>query len=194
MEDGLTLDFPITVPVAAELPKWVKDVGGHPIVAYTCEDDVLLIYKSEEEIRKLNPNFSALKQVPAAEYNPMECIKTNIMGAQNVIDASISADVSKVIALSTDKAANPINLYGATKLASDKLFVAGNNIVGKDQAICNATGNDEVNPSDDRRPFWQCLCCKNLNENWEPFCPACDEFASLVWQRPIGATPIFLNS
>ena len=64
MEDGLTLDFPITVPVAVEVPKWVKDVGGYPIEAYTCEDDVLLIYKSEEEIRKLNPNFSALKQVP----------------------------------------------------------------------------------------------------------------------------------
>jgi UDP-N-acetylglucosamine 4,6-dehydratase len=74
---------------------------------------------------------AALKQVPAAEYNPMECIKTNIMGAQNVIDASIFAGVSKVIALSTDKAANPINLYGATKLASDKLFTAANNIGGK---------------------------------------------------------------
>lgn len=73
---------------------------------------------------------AALKQVPAAEYNPMECIKTNIMGAQNVIDACIANNVEKVIALSTDKAANPINLYGATKLASDKLFTAANNIVG----------------------------------------------------------------
>jgi UDP-N-acetylglucosamine 4,6-dehydratase len=73
---------------------------------------------------------AALKQVPAAEYNPNECIKTNIYGAQNVIDAAISADVSRVIALSTDKAANPVNLYGATKLASDKLFVAANNISG----------------------------------------------------------------
>lgn len=73
---------------------------------------------------------AALKQVPAAEYNPMECIKTNIHGAQNVIDAAIANEVEKVIALSTDKAANPINLYGATKLASDKLFVAANNIVG----------------------------------------------------------------
>lgn len=73
---------------------------------------------------------AALKQVPAAEYNPMECIKTNIIGAQNVIDACIANDVEKVIALSTDKAANPINLYGATKLASDKLFTAANNIVG----------------------------------------------------------------
>jgi UDP-N-acetylglucosamine 4,6-dehydratase len=73
---------------------------------------------------------AALKHVPIAEYNPMECIKTNINGAQNVIDAAIENGVSKVIALSTDKAANPVNLYGATKLASDKLFVAANNLVG----------------------------------------------------------------
>jgi UDP-N-acetylglucosamine 4,6-dehydratase len=73
---------------------------------------------------------AALKQVPAAEYNPNECIKTNIYGSQNVIDAAIAADVSRVIALSTDKAANPVNLYGATKLASDKLFVAANNMSG----------------------------------------------------------------
>lgn len=73
---------------------------------------------------------AALKQVPAAEYNPMECIKTNIHGAQNVIQAAIANGVQKVIALSTDKAANPVNLYGATKLASDKLFVAANNMVG----------------------------------------------------------------
>jgi len=73
---------------------------------------------------------AALKQVPAAEYNPMECIKTNINGAENVIEAALDNNVSKVIALSTDKAANPINLYGATKLASDKLFVAANNIAG----------------------------------------------------------------
>jgi len=73
---------------------------------------------------------AAMKQVPAAEYNPMECIKTNIHGAENVIKAAIKNNVTKVIALSTDKAANPINLYGATKLASDKLFVAANNMVG----------------------------------------------------------------
>lgn len=73
---------------------------------------------------------AALKQVPAAEYNPTECIKTNVHGAENVIRAALDADVEKVIALSTDKAANPINLYGATKLASDKLFVAANNMAG----------------------------------------------------------------
>jgi UDP-N-acetylglucosamine 4,6-dehydratase/5-epimerase len=73
---------------------------------------------------------AALKQVPAAEYNPMECIKTNINGAEHVINAAIENGVEKVIALSTDKAANPVNLYGATKLASDKLFIAANNISG----------------------------------------------------------------
>ena len=73
---------------------------------------------------------AALKQVPAAEYNPMECIKTNIHGAENIFMAAIANNVEKVIALSTDKAANPINLYGATKLASDKLFVAANNMAG----------------------------------------------------------------
>ncbi len=73
---------------------------------------------------------AALKHVPIAEYNPMECIKTNVNGAQNVIDAAIKCGVKKVIALSTDKASSPINLYGATKLASDKLFVAANNIKG----------------------------------------------------------------
>jgi UDP-N-acetylglucosamine 4,6-dehydratase/5-epimerase len=73
---------------------------------------------------------AALKQVPAAEYNPMECIKTNIHGAENVIHAALANDVDRVIALSTDKAANPINLYGATKLVSDKLFVAANNLAG----------------------------------------------------------------
>jgi len=73
---------------------------------------------------------AALKQVPAAEYNPTECIKTNIHGAENLIHAALSNDVQQVIALSTDKAANPINLYGATKLASDKLFVAANNMAG----------------------------------------------------------------
>ncbi len=74
---------------------------------------------------------AALKQVPTAEYNPFEFIKTNIVGAQNIIDCAMDSNVQKVIALSTDKACAPINLYGATKLCSDKLFVAANNIVGK---------------------------------------------------------------
>ena len=74
---------------------------------------------------------AALKQVPTAEYNPFECIQTNIMGAQNVINAALDCGVKKVIALSTDKAAAPINLYGASKLCSDKLFIAANNMKGK---------------------------------------------------------------
>ena len=73
---------------------------------------------------------AALKQVPAAEYNPGEFIKTNVLGAMNIVDAAIDCGVEKVLALSTDKAANPINLYGASKLCSDKLFVAGNSYVG----------------------------------------------------------------
>lgn len=73
---------------------------------------------------------AAIKQVPAAEYNPMECIKTNIHGAENIVEACLHTKVRQVIALSTDKAANPINLYGATKLCSDKIFISGNNLTG----------------------------------------------------------------
>jgi UDP-N-acetylglucosamine 4,6-dehydratase/5-epimerase len=74
---------------------------------------------------------AALKQVPTAEYNPMEAVKTNVFGAENVITAALDTNVKIVVALSTDKAAAPINLYGATKLVSDKLFIAANNIKGK---------------------------------------------------------------
>ena len=77
---------------------------------------------------------AALKQVPAAEYNPIECINTNVIGAENVVRASLRTNVKKVVALSTDKAANPINLYGASKLAADKIFVAANNLSGADGA------------------------------------------------------------
>ncbi|MBL6933360.1 MAG: UDP-N-acetylglucosamine 4,6-dehydratase (inverting) [Rhodospirillales bacterium] len=75
---------------------------------------------------------AAMKQVPTAEYNPMECINTNVIGAENIVQAAIRCNVKKIIALSTDKAANPINLYGASKLASDKIFVAANNLSGAD--------------------------------------------------------------
>mgnify|MGYP003656794875 FL=1 len=77
---------------------------------------------------------AALKQVPAAEYNPIECINTNVIGAENVVRASLRTNVKKVVGLSTDKAANPINLYGASKLAADKIFVAANNLSGADGA------------------------------------------------------------
>ena len=98
----------------------------------------------EEAMRDIDVviHAAAIKQVPAAEYNPMECIKTNIHGAENVIKAALKNKVEKVIALSTDKAANPINLYGATKLASDKLFVAANNMAaGRSQFSVVRYGN-----------------------------------------------------
>lgn len=90
-------------------------------------DRLLFATKNVENII----HAAALKQVPAAEYNPFETIKTNVIGAQNLINAAIHNDVKKVVALSTDKASAPINLYGATKLCSDKLFVSANNIIGK---------------------------------------------------------------
>jgi len=101
-----------------EMRYFIGDVRDRPRLVQAMNDIDVVIHAA------------ALKHVPAAEYNPMECIKTNIHGAENVISAALENGVDKVIALSTDKAANPINLYGATKLASDKLFVAANNITG----------------------------------------------------------------
>ncbi len=99
----------------------------YPTIRYFIGDvrDKERLYRAFEGV-DIVVHAAALKQVPAAEYNPLEAIKTNVMGAANVIDAAIDRNVEKVIALSTDKAANPINLYGATKLCSDKLFVAAN--------------------------------------------------------------------
>jgi len=98
---------------------FIGDVRDHDRLRRAMEDIDVVIHAA------------ALKQVPAAEYNPFECIKTNVLGAQNVIEACLDSDVKRVVALSTDKAAAPINLYGATKLCSDKLFVAANNIKGR---------------------------------------------------------------
>ena len=108
---------------------------------------------------------AALKQVPAAEYNPTECIKTNIHGAQNVISAALANGVEKVIALSTDKAANPINLYGATKLASDKLFVAANNMTGSRKTRFSVVRYGNVIGSRGSVvPFFQKLIAKGAKE------------------------------
>lgn len=98
---------------------FIGDVRDAARFKRACEDVDVIIHAA------------AMKQVPTAEYNPDECIKTNIGGAQNVIDAALATNVKIVVALSTDKAAAPINLYGATKLVSDKLFIAANNIKGK---------------------------------------------------------------
>ena len=101
---------------------------------------------------------AALKHVPAAEYNPFECVKTNVIGAENVVNAAIRAHVKKIVALSTDKAANPINLYGATKLASDKIFVAGNNLSGFDGPRFSVVRYGNVMGSRGSVvPFWQKL-------------------------------------
>ena len=108
---------------------------------------------------------AAMKQVPAAEYNPMECIKTNIYGAENVIKAAIKNNVKRVIALSTDKAANPINLYGATKLASDKLFVSANNMVGSKKVRFSVVRYGNVIGSRGSVvPFFQKLITQGVSE------------------------------
>ena len=120
---------------------------------------------------------AALKQVPAAEYNPMECIKTNVYGAENVIQAALANKVQKVIALSTDKAANPINLYGASKLASDKLFVAANNIAGQDPTRFSVVryGN-VVGSRGSVVPFF-----KHLIQNGTDHLPITDERMTRFW-------------
>lgn len=107
------------------------DPSEHPALRYFIGDirDEARLRRALEGIDVV-VHAAALKQVPAAEYNPFECIKTNVIGAQNLIEACLDSQVHRVVALSTDKAAAPINLYGATKLASDKLFVAANNIKG----------------------------------------------------------------
>jgi UDP-N-acetylglucosamine 4,6-dehydratase len=106
---------------------------------------------------------AALKQVPAAEYNPMECINTNVMGAENVVQAAIRSGVSKVIALSTDKAASPINLYGASKLASDKIFVAANNLSGaKGTKFSVVRYGNIINPRGSVVPLFRKLLSENI--------------------------------
>lgn len=106
---------------------FIGDVRDYERVEYALKDIDILIHAA------------ALKQVPSCEYNPTEAIRTNINGAENIIRASIKCDVKKVMALSTDKATNPINLYGATKLCSDKLFVAANNYSGGRKTIFSIT-------------------------------------------------------
>jgi UDP-N-acetylglucosamine 4,6-dehydratase/5-epimerase len=108
---------------------------------------------------------AALKQVPAAEYNPTECIHTNVLGAENLVMACIDSDVKQLIALSTDKAANPINLYGASKLASDKIFVAGNQLSGSDGArfSCVRYGN-VVGSRGSVVPLFQRLATEGVGE------------------------------
>lgn len=106
-------------------------IYAHPKIRYFLGDirDTKRLSRAFKDVQIII-HAAALKQVPAAEYNPSEFVKTNVGGAMNIIDVSIDSGVEKVIALSTDKAVNPVNLYGATKLCSDKLFIAGNSYVG----------------------------------------------------------------
>jgi UDP-N-acetylglucosamine 4,6-dehydratase len=112
-----------------------------PVAKYDCIRFFIGDVRDAERLSRAFHNVdyvihaAALKQVPAAEYNPFEAVKTNILGAQNIINVAIDQGIKKIIALSTDKAANPINLYGATKLCSDKLFVSGNQYVGHEHTI-----------------------------------------------------------
>lgn len=120
---------------------------------------------------------AALKQVVAAEYNPFEFIKTNVMGAQNIVTAAINNNVEKVLALSTDKAANPINFYGTTKLASDKLFISANNLSGQAKTIFSVVryGN-VVGSRGSVLPFFQ-----NLIENGAKELPITDDKMTRFW-------------
>ena len=110
-----------------------QDIAAHQAVRYFI-GDVRDESRMEMAMRGIEIviHAAAMKQVPTAEYNPFECVRTNIHGAENVVNAAIKAGVRNVLALSTDKAANPINLYGATKLASDKIFIAANHLSGSD--------------------------------------------------------------
>ncbi|WP_417317878.1 UDP-N-acetylglucosamine 4,6-dehydratase (inverting) [Emcibacter sp.] len=120
---------------------------------------------------------AALKHVPIAEYNPFECIKTNIMGAQNVAEAALSAGVTKIVALSTDKAASPINLYGASKLASDKIFVAANALGGEQEFSCSVVRYGNVMGSRGSViPFF-----RNLLENGAEELPITDKRMTRFW-------------
>ena len=133
---------------------------------------------------------AALKQVPAAEYDPMEFIKTNIYGAENVISASIENNVKKVIALSTDKAANPVNLYGATKLCSDKLFINANNLSGKGGTKFSVVryGN-VVGSRGSVLPYFKSLVSKNVKS-----LPVTDERMTRFWITLDYGVKFVLNS
>ena len=133
---------------------------------------------------------AALKQVPAAEYNPMESIKTNIYGAENLISASIKNNVKKVIALSTDKAANPANLYGATKLCSDKLFINANNLSGGvDTKFAVVRYGNVVGSRGSVLPYFKSLIEKNIKS-----LPVTDEKMTRFWITVDNGVNFVLNS
>lgn len=159
--------------------KQIDPIFNHPKMRYFLGDvrDANRLARAFFEVHYII-HAAALKQVPAAEYNPSEFIKTNILGAMNIIDQAIDNGVEKVIALSTDKAANPINLYGATKLCSDKLFVAAHSYVGargKPTFSVVRYGN-VVGSRGSIIPFW-----KKLIEGKTPSLPVTDSRMTRFW-------------
>ena len=144
---------------------FIGDVRDYSRLNYAMEDCDFVIHAA------------ALKHVSIAEYNPMEVVKTNIMGANNIVQAAISNNVKKIVALSTDKAVNPINLYGATKLASDKLFIAANNIVGKKKCIFSIVRYGNVVGS--RGSVMEIF--KNLSKNKNNIYPITDSAMTRFW-------------
>lgn len=142
-------------------------IFNHPKIRYFLGDvrDANRLLRAFNEVNYVI-HAAALKQVPAAEYNPSEFVKTNVIGAMNVIDAAINCGVEKVVALSTDKAANPINLYGATKLCSDKLFVAGNVYVGAqgEPTFCVVRYGNVAGSRGSVIPYWKKLINEGAKE------------------------------
>lgn len=154
-------------------------IFDHPKIRYFLGDvrDTQRLERAFNEV-SLVVHAAALKQVPAAEYNPSEFIKTNVNGAINVVDAAIKAGVRKVIALSTDKAVNPVNLYGATKLCSDKLFVSGNAYVGARgyPAFSVVRYGNVAGSRGSIIPYWQELIKQNVGT-----LPVTDERMTRFW-------------
>ncbi len=153
------------------------DDTRHPCMRYFI-GDVRDVDRLEMAMRGVNivVHAAALKHVPAAEYNPFECIHTNVLGAENVVKAAIRTGVSKVVALSTDKAASPINLYGASKLASDKIFVAANHLSGGITAFSVVRYGNVVGSRGSVVPFFRRLAAEGAGH-----IPITDERMTRFW-------------
>ena len=172
-----------------EIKQWemAQQLDNHPSVEFIIGD----VRDKEQLSRAMHGidyvvHAAATKIVPTAEYNPSECIKTNIFGAMNVIDAAQFARVKRLIALSTDKASNPINLYGATKLASDKLFVASNNNCAEATKFSVVRYGNVMGSRGSVIPFFQKRASSGVlpitNADMTRFMISLEEGVSLVWQ------------
>lgn len=154
-------------------------IFSHPKIRYFLGDvrDQERLRRAFDEVHIII-HAAALKQVPAAEYNPSEFVKTNVNGAMNVIEAALAARVEKVLALSTDKAVNPVNLYGATKLCSDKLFISANSYTGKrgTPTFSVVRYGNVLGSRGSLLPFW-----KSLLEKGETTLPVTDERMTRFW-------------